>query len=115
MAAMLNSIVDSVNSALECARAALDSRRPTGGVDALVGLLTADVRLTTPSVPLEYHGFSAVEPCYRSVFRHRCYALVATRANSLVALDLTGERISAVTRFDNVVMTRVGLPHSLPV
>lgn len=160
VAAMLNGTVESVNSALKRARATLDSRRPTGDVppaphsaaeralverfvhayqsgdvDALVGLLTADVRLTMPPVPLEYHGRQAVELFYRSVFRHRRYALVATRANGqpafgaylraadesighaagLVVLDLTGERISAVTRFDNDVMARFGLPHSLPV
>ncbi len=90
---MLNGTVESVNSALKRARATLDSRRPTGDVppaphsaaeralverfvhayqsgdvDALVGLLTADVRLTMPPVPLEYHGRQAVELFYAACF-----------------------------------------------
>lgn len=159
VAGMLDSTVDSVNSALKRARTTLDSRRRTdhlppapnsaderalvdsfvhayqsGDVDALIGLLTADVRLSMPPVPLEYRGHDAVEQFYRRVFRHRRYELVATRANNqpafgaylradgesighaagLLVLDLSGGRICGLTRFDNDVMVRFGLPHSLP-
>jgi RNA polymerase sigma-70 factor (ECF subfamily) len=157
---ILDTTVDSVNSALKRARSALNRRRSTtdeappepnspaeqalvaefvrayqsGDVDALVALLTADVRLSMPPIPLEYHGRDAVARFYAYVFRDRRYALVATRANGqpafgtylrtgaatirhaagLLVLDLTGERICGLTRFDNDVMPRFGLPRSLP-
>jgi hypothetical protein len=87
-----------------------------------------------PPIPLEYHGFDAVAAFYHSVFRQNRYALVPTRANghpafgaylraggaairhaaSLLVLDLSGERICALTCFDNDVMPAFGLPRSLP-
>jgi RNA polymerase sigma-70 factor (TIGR02960 family) len=161
VADMLETTVESVNSALKRARAALD-RRPTaadgkpppepdsaaeqalvtkfvrayqgGDVKALVAILTADVRLSMPPIPLEYHGRDAVVRFYANVFRDRRYVLVPTRANGqpafgaylraragtihhaagLLVLDLTGERVCALTRFDNDVMPRFGLPRLLP-
>ncbi len=160
VADILDTTVEGVNSALKRARSALNRRREaadepapepnspaeqalvakfvrayqSGDIDALVGLLTADVRLSMPPIPLEYHGRDAVARFYTYVFRDRRYALVPTRANGqpafgaylrtgattirhaagLLVLDLTGERICALTRFDNDVMPRFGLPRSLP-
>src|SRR5213078_311768 len=89
-----------------------------GDVDALVSLLTADVRLSMPPIPLEYHGLDAVTRFYSTVFRDRNYVLVPTRANGqpafgaylltganairhaagLLVLDLAGEQICGLTR-----------------
>src|SRR5436305_10429785 len=88
VADMLDSTVESVNSALKRARASLQRRLPpidehepppapdspaeqalvakfvrayqSGDVDALVTLLTADVRVSMPPIPLEYHGRDVV-------------------------------------------------------
>ncbi|BBX07378.1 sigma-70 family RNA polymerase sigma factor [Mycolicibacterium aichiense] len=106
-----------------------------GDVAALVRLLTADVRVSMPPIPLEYHGLDAVAGFYAQVFRRRRYTLVATRANGqpafgaylttgadpvrhaagLLVLDLSGQRICGLTRFDNDVMPRFGLPRTLEV
>jgi RNA polymerase sigma-70 factor (ECF subfamily) len=163
VAEMLDSTVESVTSALKRARAGLQRRLPPAGarepppapgspaeralaakfarayeagdVDALVALLTADVRVAMPPIPLEYHGRDAVARFYASIIRQgRTYDLVATRANGqpafvaylraptggvrhatgLAVLTLSGDRIRAVTRFDNSVLPRFGLPQSLP-
>ncbi len=53
----------------------------TGDIDALVRLLTADVRVSMPPIPLEYHGLDAVAGFYAKILRERSYTLVATRAN----------------------------------
>ena len=108
----------------------------SGDVDALVALLTADVCVSMPPIPLEYHGLDAAARFTASVFRQgrRTYDLVPTRANGqlafgaylraptggirhgtgLLVLTLTGDRISAITRFDNSVLAWFGLPQSLP-
>jgi RNA polymerase sigma-70 factor (TIGR02960 family) len=107
-----------------------------GDVDGVVALLTDDVLLTMPPVPLEYQGR---EPTARFLtvvaFRQgRTYRLVATRANGqpafgiyvrdphtgivramgLQVLTLAGDRICGITRFDNSVLARFGLPRTLP-
>jgi RNA polymerase sigma-70 factor (ECF subfamily) len=71
---------------------------------------------------------------YASIFRQgRTYDLVPTRANGqpafgayfraptgirhgtgLLVLTLAGDRICAITRFDNSVLPSFGLPRSLP-
>jgi RNA polymerase sigma-70 factor (TIGR02960 family) len=163
VADMLDSTVDSVNSALKRARASLRHRLPptgerepppapdspaeralaakfahayeAGDVDALVALLTADVRVAMPPIPLEYHGRDAVARFYSSVIgQGRPYDLIATRANGqpafgvyvratdggirhgtgLYVMTLTGERICAITRFDAGVLPWFGLPRTLP-
>src|SRR6202163_4236667 len=110
VADMLDSTVDSVNSALTRARASLQDRLPprgeheppsapdspaeqalvakfvrayqSGDVDALVALITADVCVTMPPIPLEYKGRDVVARFYASVMRPgREYDLVPTRAN----------------------------------
>src|SRR5215208_7615869 len=88
VADMLDSTLESVNSALKRARASLRHRLPptgehepppapdspaeqalaakfarayeSGDVDSLVALLTADVRVAMPPIPLEYHGRDVV-------------------------------------------------------
>ena len=164
VADMLDSTVESVNSALKRARASLQRRLgpmgehepppapdspdeqalvakfvrayQSGDVDELVALLTADVSVSMPPIPLEYHGLDAAARFTASVFREgrRTYDLVPTRANGqlafgaylrapaggirhgtgLLVLTLTGDRISAITRFDNSVLAWFGLPQSLP-
>jgi RNA polymerase sigma-70 factor (TIGR02960 family) len=105
-----------------------------GDVDALVALLTDDIFISMPPFALEYQGRDPVARFYSSIFRAgRMFDLVPTRANGqpafgaylraptgtrhgtgLLVLTLTGDRISAVTRFDESVLPSFGLPRSLP-
>jgi RNA polymerase sigma-70 factor (TIGR02960 family) len=163
VAEIIDSSIDSVSSALKRARATLQRRIPpdgttdsspapaspaeqalvakfarayeAGDIDALVALLTDDVRVSMPPMPLEYLGRDAVAGFYAALMSAgREYHLVPTRANGqpafgtylraptdgirrgigLVVLTLAGDRISAVTRFDNTVLPWFGLPRSLP-
>jgi RNA polymerase sigma-70 factor (TIGR02960 family) len=159
---MLDSTVESVNSALKRARASLRRRLPpigdrepppapdtrtehalvaqfvraweSGDVDALVALLSADVSVSMPPIPLEYHRRDVVARFCASIIRRRRHDLVPTRANGqpafgaylrapiggmrhgtgLFVLTLTGDRICAMTRFENSVLPWFGLPQSLP-
>jgi RNA polymerase sigma-70 factor (TIGR02960 family) len=108
----------------------------SGDVDALVALLTDDICVSMPPVPFEYQGRDVVARFFATIFGQgrRAYDLVpTTRANgqpafgaylrtptgirygvSLLALTVTGDRISAVTGFDNSVLPWFGLPRSLP-
>jgi RNA polymerase sigma-70 factor (TIGR02960 family) len=103
-------------------------------VDALVALLTDDVFVSMPPMPFEYEGREAVSRFWASIFRAgRRFDLVPTRANGqpafgaylrtptglrrgvgLLVLTLTGDRVCAVTRFENTVLPWFGLPLSLP-
>jgi RNA polymerase sigma-70 factor (ECF subfamily) len=156
VAGMLDASVDSVNSALKRARASLrpgspaapapapDSRAEralvakfvraweSGDVDALVALLTADVSVSMPPIPLEYHGLDAVTRFFATFMRRRSHDLVPTRANGqpafgaylhaptggihhgtgLIVLTVAGDRIRAMTRFDATVLRWFGLPQS---
>jgi RNA polymerase sigma-70 factor (TIGR02960 family) len=163
VADMLDTTVESVNSALKRARASLQRRLPatgerepppapdspaeqalvaeivraydSGDIDALVPLLTADVSVAMPPIPLEYHGRDDVSGFFATVSRlGRTYDLVPTRANGQLAfgmylrtpaggirhgtgLDvftLTGDRICAITHFDSSVLPSFGLPRTLP-
>jgi RNA polymerase sigma-70 factor (ECF subfamily) len=162
VADMLDSTVDSVNSALKRARATLQRRRqPTGDrepppatesvseeaivarfvrayesadLDALVALLTDDVFISMPPMPFEYEGRDAVAGFCAGLFgAGRRFDLVPTRANGqpafgaylrtpdgiahgvgLLVLTLSGDRICAMTRFENTVLPWFGLPRSLP-
>jgi RNA polymerase sigma-70 factor (TIGR02960 family) len=161
VAAMLDTTVDSVKSALKRARASLQRRRPTDAdrepppaadspaedamvarfvsayesadINALVALLTDDVFVSMPPLPLEYEGRGAVARfCASTLGSGRRFDLVPTRANGqpafgaylhaagarygtgLLVLTLTGDRICAMTRFDNSVLPWFGLPRSLP-
>jgi RNA polymerase sigma-70 factor (ECF subfamily) len=162
VADMLDSTVESVNSALKRARASLQRRPPptdgrepapapdstseqalvaafvrayeSGDLDALIALLTDDIHVSMPPIPLEYHGRDVVARLFASIFGSgRRVDLVPTRANGqpafgaylrastgirhgtgLFVLTLTGDRICAFTRFDNSVLPWFGLPRSLP-
>jgi RNA polymerase sigma-70 factor (ECF subfamily) len=157
VADLLDSSVESVNSALKRARSGLQHEPPTdpapgtpaeqaivekfvrayqaSDVKALVALLTEDVRVSMPPVPLEYHGRDAVAAFWAAVISPDSrYDLVATRANGqpafgtylrtptdglrhgtgLLVLTLAGDQVSAVTRFDNSALRPFGLPRSLP-
>jgi len=103
-------------------------------LDALVALLTSDVFISMPPIPFEYQGRDAVARFSASLFgAGRRFDLVPTRANGqpafgaylraptgirhgtgLYVLTLTGDRICAMTRFDNSVLPWFGLPRSLP-
>jgi RNA polymerase sigma-70 factor (TIGR02960 family) len=162
VAEMLDSTVESVNSALKRALAGLQRRRrpttdrepPTASdsasedaivakfvsayesadLDALVALLTDDVFISMPPMPLEYEGRDIVARFFALLFGGgRRFELVRTRANGqpafgaylrtptgagrgagLYVLALTGNRICAMTRFENSLLPWFGLPESLP-
>jgi RNA polymerase sigma-70 factor (ECF subfamily) len=103
-------------------------------LDALVALLTDDVFFAMPPEPFGYEGRDVVACSWARQFgADRRFDLVPTRANAQPAfgaylrvpaeirhaagfyvLTLTGDRICAVTRFDNSVLPWFGLPLSLP-
>jgi RNA polymerase sigma-70 factor (ECF subfamily) len=162
VADMLDTTVESVKSALKRARAGLqhqrlatdDRERPpaadspdedaitakfvhawqSADIDALVALLTDDVFIAMPPVPLEYEGRDLVARFCAGIFgAGRRYDLVPTRANGqpafgaylrgpdgishgtgLYVLTLTGDRIRAMVSFENSVLPAFGLPRSLP-
>ncbi|MEV5752716.1 sigma-70 family RNA polymerase sigma factor [Actinoallomurus sp. NPDC052308] len=162
VADMLDTTVESVTSALKRARAGLQRRLSpsgdgepppppgspaeqalvarfvraygSGDIDALVALLTDDIHLSMPPIPLEYQGRADVARFYATILRQDwTYDFVPTRANGqpalgtylrgptgvahgigLVVLTLAGDRIRAITRFDAGVLPSFGLPASLP-
>ena len=110
VAGMLDSTVESVNSALKRARASLQRHQPpaagrepppaagspaedaivakfvrayeSADLDALVALLTDDVFMSMPPMPFEYEGRDAVARFCASLFgAGRRFDLVPTRAN----------------------------------
>jgi RNA polymerase sigma-70 factor (TIGR02960 family) len=114
VADMLDSTVESVNSALKRARASLQHRRPpaadrepppalnspsedaivakfvraweSADLDALVALLTDDVFISMPPIPFEYEGRDVVARFCASLFRAgRRFDLLRTRANGQLA------------------------------
>jgi RNA polymerase sigma-70 factor (TIGR02960 family) len=104
-------------------------------LDALLALLTDDVFTSMPPMPFEYEGRDAVARFFASIFASgRRFTLVPTRANGqpafgayvrapsgvrhgagLFVLTLAGDRICALTRFENSALPWFGLPRSLPV
>jgi RNA polymerase sigma-70 factor (TIGR02960 family) len=158
VAEMLGVTAESVNSALKRARVGLQRARgperssapdsPTeqalsarfarayesGDIDALVALLTADIFVSMPPIPLQYRGIDVVTRLFAGIFGSgRRVDLVPTRANGqpafgvylrdgsgirhgsgLFVLTLSGDRICAFTRFDSGVLPWFGLPRSLP-
>ncbi|MFI5694786.1 sigma-70 family RNA polymerase sigma factor [Kribbella sp. NPDC051586] len=106
----------------------------TADVDALVALLTDDVFVSMPPLPFEYEGRDLVARFCATLFgAGRSFDLVPTRANGqpafgaylrdpsgvrhgtgLYVLTLTGNRISAMIRFENTTLPCFGLPRSLP-
>jgi hypothetical protein len=159
VADMLDTTEDAVGSALKRARATLAAQPPDsapvpgsaaeravvdefadafqdGDVPRIVALLTDDVWLTMPPLPMEYQGREQVAHFLVAIpFRGtRSYRLIPTRANAqpafgaylrdahtpiwhahgLVVLTLAGTEISAVTRFmDTGLLPHFGLPRTL--
>lgn len=162
VAGMLDTTVESVKSALKRARAGLQRRQETladqapppaagstaedaivakfvsayesADIDALVALLTDDVFMSMPPLPLEYEGRDVVAGFCAAMFgAGRRFDLVPTRANGqpafgaylraptgirhgtgLFVLTLGGDEIRALTRFESGVLPSFGLPRSLP-
>jgi RNA polymerase sigma-70 factor (ECF subfamily) len=164
VAQIFESSTESVTSALKRARATLERRRPSSGatelspaphsaaeqeivdrltlayeigdLDGVVALLTDDVVVSMPPVPLEYQGRDLVARFFSTVaFRDgRTFRLIATRANGqpafgiyvrdaqadvlhangLLVITLAGDRICSMIRFDNSVLPGFGLPRTLP-
>jgi RNA polymerase sigma-70 factor (ECF subfamily) len=163
VAESLDATIESVTSALKRARAAVGRRLvhredgistktrtrdetelvtrlthayETGDVDAMIALLTDDVVVAMPPLPLEYQGLALARRFHTEVaFRDgRTYRLIATRANGqpafgayvrdpaggpshamgFLTFTLAGDRISAITRFDTILLPFFGLPRVLP-
>jgi RNA polymerase sigma-70 factor (ECF subfamily) len=162
VADMLDSTVESVNSALKRARVGLQDRAaPTtdrepppasdspaeraiisrfvsayesADLEALVALLTDDVFISMPPMPFEYQGRESVARFCGNIFgAGRRFDLVRTRANrqpafaaylrasngithgvGLIVITLAGDRIQAMTRFENSALSWFELPRSLP-
>ena len=105
-------------------------------LDALIELLVTDVRFSMPPAMLEYRGIESAQRVLAAVtFRPgRTYRVVPTRANgqpafgmyladphasvyraySLLVITTAGDHITAITGFSTNVMTRFGLPRTLP-
>jgi RNA polymerase sigma-70 factor (TIGR02960 family) len=161
VAGMLEVSLDTVNSALKRARASLERSRSavTGhepppvpsspaedaivarftsayeaaDMNALVALLTDDVFMSMPPIPLEYQGRDLVARFLSDLFAAgRRVSLVPTRANGqpafgtylaaptgprlgtgLITLTLAGDHVCATSRFEASVLPRFGLPPSL--
>jgi RNA polymerase sigma-70 factor (TIGR02960 family) len=163
VAAMLESTEESVTSALKRARAKLEQRldkdageaAPAPGsleereflerfttafegsdVDALIAMLTDDVRLSMPPLPFEYRGLDAATQLLSRVLQHppRRRRVVYTRANGqpafavyvlderdgvfrsvgLIVATLAGTRVARLTRFETSMLADFGLPRTLP-
>ena len=105
-------------------------------LDALIELLVTDVRFSMPPAMLEYRGIESAQRLLAAVtFRPgRTYRVVPTRANgqpalglyladphasvyraySLLVITTAGDHITVITGFNTNVMTRFGLPRTLP-
>ena len=115
VADLLDSTVDSVNSALKRARAGLQTKPPSGGdrlpapasdspledaivakfvaayessdLASLVALLTDDVFISMPPLPFEYQGREPASRFFASIFGSgRKFQLLPTRANGQPAV-----------------------------
>jgi RNA polymerase sigma-70 factor (ECF subfamily) len=102
-------------------------------LDSLVALLTDDVFTSMPPMPFEYEGRDFVAGFFASIFASgRKFDLIPTRANGqpafgayvrastgishgtgLFVITLAGDRICALTRFENSVLPSFGLPRSI--
>jgi RNA polymerase sigma-70 factor (ECF subfamily) len=163
VAKMLDATQESVQSALKRARATVDNYLADSGsrparqpdttaerrlvaqltdaleradLQALVGLLAEDVRVSMPPAMLEYRGIDVARQFFAAATLRpgRSYRVVPTRANGQPAVGMymadphTGvyrayglhvvtiadDRITSVTGFHASVMPRFGLPRTLP-
>ncbi len=103
-------------------------------LEAVVALLTDDVFISMPPMPFEYEGREAASRFIAAILGSgRRFHFVRTRANGqpglgtyvlgpdginhragLFVLALAGDRICAMTRFDDTVLPFFGLPQTLP-
>jgi RNA polymerase sigma-70 factor (ECF subfamily) len=109
----------------------------TGDLKAILASLTDDVWLSMPPLPIEYQGRDLAARFFEAVvFRPggHAFKMLRTRANGqpalafyfvdavtgaaraggILVLTLSGERVSAITRFEAGLMDRFGLPRTLP-
>jgi RNA polymerase sigma-70 factor (TIGR02960 family) len=164
VAGILDSSEDSAASALKRARAAMRDQLPpatarplpprpdspgerdlvdrftrayqAGDVAGVVALLTEDIAVTMPPLPLEYHGREPVAGFLAATGLRpgRRPRLIPIRANGqpafglyardpqagifhatgLLVLTLSGDTICAMTGFDTSVLPQFGLPRTLP-
>ena len=106
-----------------------------GDITAVVALLTEDIAVTMPPLPLEYHGRDLVARFLAATGLRpgRRSRLIPTRANGqpafgvyvqdpqtglsqtagLLVLTLTGDKVCAMTGFDTSVPPLFGLPRTL--
>jgi RNA polymerase sigma-70 factor (TIGR02960 family) len=135
VADMMDSTVDSVNSALKRARANLQQRRPSSGnpppasgspsedaivakfvrayesadLDALVALFTDDVFTSMPPMPFEYEGRDLVARFCATIFgAGRRFDLVPTRANGQPAFGAYLRASSGIRPGCLIVLTLTG-------
>ena len=163
-AEMLESTQESVQSALKRARPTVDGHLADSGrakpprqpdttadhklvarltdaleradLDALIGLLTNDVRFSMPPASLEYLGLDMARRILAAVtfLPGRTFRVVPTRANgqpafamymadpdahvyqgyTLLVVTSEGDRITSMTGFEASVLPRFGLPQTLP-
>jgi RNA polymerase sigma-70 factor (TIGR02960 family) len=107
-----------------------------GDVTAVVALLTGDVAVSMPPLPLEYHGRELVARFLAATGLRagRRARLIPVRANGqpafgvyvqdphagisraagLLVLTLAGDQVRAMTAFDNSLLPHFGLPRTLP-
>lgn len=105
-------------------------------LDGVVELLTEDVWFAMPPLPYEWQGLRQMREFLAAIWTGQGAErrLIPTRANGqpafalyfpdphgqimhavgLMVLTLAGDRVSAITRFDNSVLTYFGLPRTLP-
>jgi RNA polymerase sigma-70 factor (TIGR02960 family) len=164
VAGILDGSEDSVASALKRARTAMRHRLPpsaarqplprpgspeerdlverfthayqAGDVAAVVALLTEDVSVTMPPLPLEYHGRDLAARFFATTGLRcgRRSRLIPTRANGqpafgvyvhdpvagiwhavgLLVLTLADGKVCAMTGFDTSALPQFGLPRTLP-
>ncbi len=164
VAQMLDATQESVQSALKRARATVDNYLADSGsgrlarqpdttaerhlvaqladaleradLQALVGLLAEDVRVSMPPAMLDYLGIDAARQFFAAATLRpgRSYRVVPTRANGqpafgmymadphtgvyraygLNVVTIADDRITAFTGFTASVMPRFGLPRTLP-
>jgi RNA polymerase sigma-70 factor (TIGR02960 family) len=107
-----------------------------GDVDDIVSLMSEDAWVRMPPAPGECQGRENVRRYFATIAfpEGRRYRLVPTRANgqpafgvylvdrtlgvahsfSLFVITVSAGEVSAITRFDNAVISRFGLPRTLP-
>jgi RNA polymerase sigma-70 factor (TIGR02960 family) len=104
-------------------------------VDALVALMTDDAWVRMPPLPFEYRGHEAIHRFFTAISAHlrRIDRLVPVRANGqpgwgeyfrdpvtgglhlagVIVVDLAGDQVREITRFETSIAPYLGLPRTL--